>query len=72
MTKTSKEPNDFPLVLKVEELMSILSIGRNTAYELVRSGQISSIRIGRIYRIPRASLEEYLQKMSELVVKQPR
>lgn len=62
MTKTSKEPNDFPLVLKVEELMSILSIGRNTAYELVRSGQISSIRIGRIYRIPRASLEEYLQK----------
>ena len=65
MTKTSKEPNDFPLVLKVEELMSILSIGRNTVYELVRSGQISSIRIGRIYRIPRASLEEYLQKMSE-------
>lgn len=65
MTKTSKEPNDFPLVLKVEELMSILSIGRNTAYELVRSGQISSIRIGRIYRIPRASLEDYLQKMSE-------
>lgn len=65
MTKTSKEPNDIPLVLKVEELMSILSIGRNTAYELVRSGQISSIRIGRIYRIPRASLEEYLQKMSE-------
>ncbi len=65
MTKTSKEPNDFPLVLKVEELMSILSVGRNTAYELVRSGQISSIRIGRIYRIPRASLEEYLQKMSE-------
>jgi len=65
MTKISKEPNDFPLVLKVEELMSILSIGRNTAYELVRSGQISSIRIGRIYRIPRASLEEYLQKMSE-------
>ena len=55
----------LPLVLKVEELMSILSIGRNTAYELVRSGQISSIRIGRIYRIPRASLEEYLQKMSE-------
>ena len=65
MTKTSKEPNDFPLVLKVEELMSLLSIGRNTAYELVRSGQISSIRIGRIYRFPRASLEEYLQKMSE-------
>lgn len=65
MPKTSNKTKDLPLVLKVEELMSILSIGRNTAYELVRSGQISSIRIGRIYRIPRASLEEYLQKMSE-------
>ena len=65
MPKTYNKTKDLPLVLKVEELMSILSIGRNTAYELVRSGQISSIRIGRIYRIPRASLEEYLQKMSE-------
>ena len=65
MSKQSQKTKDLPLVLKVEDLMQILSIGRNTAYELVRSGQISSIRIGRIYRIPRASLEEYLQKMSE-------
>ena len=32
--------NDLPLTLCVEDLMPILGIGRNTAYELVRSGQI--------------------------------
>lgn len=30
--------NNLPLTLKVEDLMPILGIGRNTAYELVRSG----------------------------------
>ena len=32
--------NDLPLTLRVEDLMPILGIGRNTAYELVRSCQI--------------------------------
>ena len=55
----------LPLVLKVEELMSVLSVGRNTAYELVRSGQISSFRVGREYRVPRDAVEVFLRKMSE-------
>ena len=36
--------DDIPLVLTVEELMPILSIGRNTAFALVRSGQIKRDR----------------------------
>lgn len=35
------------MILRVEDLMPILGIGRNTAYELIRSGQIRSVRIGR-------------------------
>ena len=53
-------PMELPLVLRVEDLTQILSIGRNTAYELVRSGKIKSIRIGRSYRITRDSIAEYL------------
>ena len=55
----------LPLVLKVEELMPVLSVGRNTAYELVRSGQISSFRVGREYRVPRDAVDVFLRKMSE-------
>ena len=62
MSKPYKKAKDIPLVLKVEDLMPILSIGRNSAYKLVRSGQIYSIRVGRSYRIPRDALEDYLRK----------
>ena len=54
--------DDLPLTLRVEDLMPILGIGRNTAYELVRSGQIRSIRIGKQLRIPKQALIEYLTK----------
>ena len=52
--------DDLPLTLRVEDLMPILGIGRNTAYELVRSGKIRSIRIGRQLRIPKDALVAYL------------
>ena len=54
--------DDLPLTLRVEDLMPILGIGRNTAYELVRAGQIRSIRIGKQLRIPKQALIEYLTK----------
>lgn len=49
---------ELPLTLRVEDLMPILGIRRNTAYELVRSGKIRSIRIGRQLRIPKDALVE--------------
>ena len=52
--------DELPLALRVEELMPILGIGRNTAYELVRSGQIRSIKVGRQLRIPKQALIDYL------------
>jgi len=51
---------ELPLVLTVEELMPVLCIGRNTAYDLVRSGQIQSLRIGHQIRIPREALIEFI------------
>ena len=50
--------HDLPMTLRVEDLMPIL--GRNTAYELIRSGQIRSVRVGRQIRIPREALLEFL------------
>ena len=52
--------DDLPLTMRVEELMPILGIGRNTAYDLVRCGAIRSIRIGRQLRIPKQALIDYL------------
>lgn len=52
--------DELPLTLRVEDLMPILGIGRNTAYESVRSGQIRSIRIGRQLRVPKEALQTFL------------
>lgn len=53
--------NDMPLVMKVEDLMPILHIGRNTAYELIRSGQIRCLRIGgKTIRIPRDAVLDFI------------
>ena len=54
--------DELPLLLKVEDLMPVLGIGRNTAYELVRTGQIFSIRIGRQLRIPKQSLIDFVNQ----------
>lgn len=55
-----KSPEDLPLVLTVDDLMTVLNIGRNTAYELVRSGRVKSVRVGTQYRISKAALLDYL------------
>ena len=52
--------DELPLTLRVEDLMPILDIGRNTAYELVRCGTIRNIRIGKQLRIPKQALSDYL------------
>ena len=62
MENKRRDLNDLPVTLPVEDLMPILGIGRNTAYELIRSGQIRSVRIGRQIRIPREALLEFLRK----------
>ena len=55
--------DELPLTLRVEDLMPILDIGRNTAYELIRCGKIRSIRIGKQLRIPKQALIDYLSSV---------
>lgn len=56
----------LPPVLRVRDLGPILSVSNNTAYALVRNGQIRSVRIGRSYRIPRDAVAEYLMYESNI------
>ena len=53
--------DDLPLTLSVRELMPILSVGRSTAYELIHSGQIRSVRIDRRICIHKAEVLRFLK-----------
>jgi excisionase family DNA binding protein len=51
---------NYPPVLSVKQVAEILSVSQNTAYMLIRSKQIHSIRVGRSYRIPLDAVIKYL------------
>ena len=48
------------LVYSVTEIAKLLGIGRSKAYELVRSGTIPSLRLGRRIVIPKLALSRFL------------
>lgn len=56
-------------IMKFEEVMEFLNIGKNTLYILLNSGEIQAFRIGRVWKIPenqlRLILREKLEKMIE-------
>ncbi|HDR8505480.1 TPA: helix-turn-helix domain-containing protein [Bacillus cereus] len=47
-------------VVHVEDLMEMLDIGRNKAYELLQSGKVKSFKIGKSYRIPKVCIQRYV------------
>jgi excisionase family DNA binding protein len=52
--------NDHPLTLTVEQAGQVLGVGRSTAYELVRTGDLKCIRLRRRIVVPVAHLAESL------------
>lgn len=50
----------YPDALTVEQLQEMLGIGRRKSYELLRDGTIYSVKLGRLYRIPKPSVIEFL------------
>ena len=49
----------------VPEVAKILGIGRNTAYEVCRNGEIPTIKIGGRILVPRAAIDDLLHDPGE-------
>ena len=47
-------------VVSVEEVMDMLHLGRVTVYELLKSGKIKALKVGRKYIIPKKSVIEFI------------
>ena len=58
MTATTGER----LLLTVEEAARRLGIGRTLAWRLVRSGELPSVRLGRLVRVPERNLQVWLDR----------
>ena len=47
--------------LKVEEAAQALSIGRSTAWAIIKEGQLATIKIGRSRRVPVSEIERFIK-----------
>lgn len=58
--------NEFPDILTTEEACDALRVGFNALYELLQSGKLKAYRNGRLWRIPKQSVIEYIIEQSKL------
>ena len=51
--------------LKVDDVMELLGIGRNTMYRLLNSGELKGFRIGRTWRVSRDAISDYIMQKNK-------
>ncbi len=59
---------DDLLLVTPEEAARRLSVGRTTIYELMASGELQSVNIGRCRRVPVSSLSQFVNRLIGAVV----
>lgn len=55
---------DYTELLSVDEFCEILRVSHNVAYQILASGKVRCFKVGRIWKIPRESVNEYIIEQS--------
>ncbi len=53
-------------LITIDELCDLLMIGRTIAYKLLQSGELKAFKIGKVWKISRASVKQYIKERSNL------
>lgn len=53
---------NYPLMLSVNEVAQILGVTDKTVRNLVKTKQLSGVKVGRLIRIPKDKLIDYLEQ----------
>ena len=60
--------DDEALLLTVAEAARLLRIGRGLCYDLVARGELPAVRLGRVIRVPRFALEQWIARQAGLPI----
>jgi len=55
---------EYPDVVTPDDLQTMLKIGRNSVYDLLKNKLIKSIRVGKKYIIPKENVIDFLKTAS--------
>ena len=63
-TMASNSSGDISEVkcLTVAEVAAVMRVSKMTVYRLVHSGELPAVRVGRSFRVPEDTVNEYLRK----------
>ncbi|WP_324252534.1 helix-turn-helix domain-containing protein [Enemella evansiae] len=53
------------LLYSVNEAMELLNLGRSVIYELIRSGQLRTVKVGRRRLVPAKALDDYVNGLAD-------
>lgn len=53
------------LLLKIPEVMARLAVGQTKVYELMSSGELRSVKVGRARRVPSDALERFMAELDD-------
>jgi excisionase family DNA binding protein len=63
--RTDRRSTWEKLLLSPEEAAEALGVGRSRVYDLMRTRQLLSVRIGKSRRVPVAAVHAYVERLSE-------
>lgn len=61
--------NQYEDIMSVRDVADVLFIGKNRVYELLESNQLKGFRIGRVWKIPKEAVKEFIISQSHLSAK---
>ena len=50
---------EYPDVMDVKQVSALLGVSTKTVYKLIRDGSLSSMKVGREFRVPKVSIMQY-------------
>ena len=53
------------VLLKVPEVMERLAVGQTKVYELMSSGELRSVKVGRSRRVPSDELDRFIAELDD-------
>lgn len=51
--------------MNIEQMSQALGVSTKTGYDLLKSGKVACLRVGRAYRIPKVHLLTYMKVMEQ-------
>ena len=63
--QTDSQVPTYPALITIDDAARLLSLGKTSVYELIRSKRLESVKIGKSLRIPSAAVSKFIESLRQ-------